>query len=319
MYIKDLQKLLNSANIPNFFAFYGDNFQIELFSDIFKEKYNANEILKLYFDEYDFLIANDYLGSSSLFASSRLLVLKFSKKPPKKELTQLIKLCQTSTDNHLLLELYDESSRQIELENIFGSNFARFFAPNNESQAIELLNTKAKKLNIKATFNALLTLYQSFNGDLYLAASELNKFKDLNIDENTISKYCYSLSTISFDDFFDNIMQNRFIIKDIKDIIDNFNEIALINYLYSNFYKLFKITLYTKLNGKIDFKDLLGYTPPPLIASKLSKEALSLNINKYQNIFKLLLNSEYELKTNNNIMKKEYLIQMLIKLSYILK
>ena len=37
MYIKDLQKLLNSANIPNFFAFYGDNFQIELFSDIFKE------------------------------------------------------------------------------------------------------------------------------------------------------------------------------------------------------------------------------------------------------------------------------------------
>ncbi|MCW1580245.1 hypothetical protein OLS50_09910, partial [Campylobacter jejuni] len=73
-----------------------------------------------------------------------------------------------------------------------------------------------------------------------------------------------------------------------------------------------------KVNGKIDFKDLLGYTPPPQVGQNLSSQAFSLKIEQYKEIFTLLLKSEYELKTNSKLVK-EFLISNLLKLARILK
>lgn len=320
MYRKDLQKLLDGTYFPNFFALYGaDNFQIELFAKLIKEKFAPQETLQIFFEEYSFQRISDYLGMPSLFSEKKLLELKCTKKPSSKELKSLISLCKNSNESFFLLELYDESSRQSELEKLFENNFARFFKANGEREGIELLALKAKELNITYTNEALRVLYNNFDENLYLGASELNKFQGLEINAASIEKYCYSLSVIPFEAFFDKLLKGDELRTDLDKILENFNEIALINTLNSNFHKLFKITTYAKIHGKIDLKELLGYEPPKQVADKLKTQALALKINTYQEIFKLLLESEYELKSNAKLSKKEFLIAMFLNLAKILK
>lgn len=322
MYKAQLQNLLAGKYFPNFFALYGnESFQTELFAGLIKQRYGADELLKLYFEEYDFARARDYLSSASLFASKKLLEIKCTKKPAKKELETLINLCKKDEENNFfLLEIYDEGTRQAEIEKIFENNFARFFAPNNAKEGVELLSLRAKELKINTTQNALHTLYANFDENLYLAAGELNKFEGLNIDENTINKYSFSLSVMGFDAFFDKLLRGESLQDDLEKILDNFNEIALINSLYSSFYRLFKIVLYAASYGdKIDLNKILGYTPPPQVASKLTRTAYSLKIKQYHQIFRLLLQSEFELKTNSKLIKREFLIAALLQLRQLVR
>ncbi len=320
MYRKELQTLLSKEKIPNFFFLYGaDNFQIELYTDFIKEKYEADEILKLFFEEYNFSQANDFLSGGSLFSQKKLLEIKTSKKIPTKELKILVEICKKNNDNFFLLELYDESSKQSEIEKIFLPHFARFFKANGAREGVELLSIKAKQLRIEITQNALFTLFTSFDENLYLAASELNKFSGLRVDEKTIKEYCYSLNIGNLEHFFEKIFKKQDFKEELEKILDNFNEIALINFLHNCFYRLFKIALYAKINGKVDFKDILGYVPPLQVGNTLSQQAFSLKIEQYKEIFTLLLKSEYELKTNSKLAKKEFLIANLLKLARILK
>ncbi len=68
MYRKELQTLLSKDSIPNFFFLYGaDNFQSELYAEFIKEKYKPDETLKLFFEEYNFTHASDFLSTGSLF------------------------------------------------------------------------------------------------------------------------------------------------------------------------------------------------------------------------------------------------------------
>ncbi|HEF3490415.1 TPA: DNA polymerase III subunit delta [Campylobacter jejuni] len=320
MYRKELQTLLSKDSIPNFFFLYGaDNFQSELYAEFIKEKYKPDETLKLFFEEYNFTRASDFLSAGSLFSEKKLLEIKTSKKIPIKDLKILVELCKNNADNFFLLELYDKSSKQSDIEKIFSPHFVRFFKANGAKEGVELLSIKAKQLRVEITQNALFTLFTSFDENLYLAASELNKFSGLRVDEKTIEQYCYSLNTGSFESFFDKILKKQDFKSELEKILDNFNEIALINSLYNSFYRLFKIALYAKINGKIDFKELLGYTPPPQVGQNLSSQAFSLKIEQYKEIFTLLLKSEYELKTNPKLVKKEFLISNLLKLARILK
>lgn len=320
MYRKELQTLLSKDSIPNFFFLYGvDNFQSELYAEFIKEKYKPDETLKLFFEEYNFTRASDFLSAGSLFSEKKLLEIKTSKKIPIKDLKILVELCKNNADNFFLLEFYDESSKQSDIEKIFSPHFVRFFKANGAKEGVELLSIKAKQLRVEITQNALFTLFTSFDENLYLAASELNKFSGLRVDEKTIEQYCYSLNTGSFESFFDKILKKQDFKSELEKILDNFNEIALINSLYNSFYRLFKVALYVKVNGKIDFKELLGYTPPPQVGQNLSSQAFSLKIEQYKEIFTLLLKSEYELKTNPKLVKKEFLISNLLKLARILK
>ncbi|TKX32706.1 DNA polymerase III subunit delta [Campylobacter aviculae] len=320
MYRKDLQILLSKNNFPNFFFLYGiDNFQSELYANFIKQKYNCDEILKLFFEEYNFTRASDFLSGGSLFSEKKLLEIKTNKKIPTKELKILVELCKNNQNNFLLLELYDENSKQSDIEKIFTNNFARFFKPNNAKEGIELLAMKAKELNIEITQNALFTLFSNFDENLYLAASELNKFSDLKISEKDIEQYCYSLNSGNFENFFEKIIKRTDFQNELERISENYNEIALLNYLSSAFYRLFKIAVYAKINGKVDFKELLGYTPPPMVSQNLSQQAFSLKLEQYKEIFNLLLKSEYELKTNSKLAKKEFLISNLLELARILK
>ncbi|MCX2682331.1 hypothetical protein OQH60_00520 [Campylobacter sp. MIT 21-1685] len=319
MYRKDLQNLLTKSDFPHFFLLYGaDNFQIELYANCIKKKWDVDEVFQVFFEDYDYARANDFLALSSLFSEKKLLEIKCSKKLSTKELKNLIMLC-SSRENFLLVELYDEGSKQNELEKIFGNNFARFFKPSNMKEGIELLTMKAKELQITLTQNALFLLLKNFDENLYLAAAELNKFQGQSVDEAMIEKYCYSLNGANFESFFEKLLQKIDCKDEIERLLENTNEIALINLLYSNFYRLFKIALYAKIYGSVDFKELLGYIPPVQVRQTLSQQAFNIRVEQYKEIFSLLLQSEYELKTQSKLIKKEFLLSSLLKLSRILK
>ncbi|WP_291952864.1 DNA polymerase III subunit delta [Campylobacter sp.] len=320
MYKNQLQTLLNEKKISNFFLLYGaDNFQIELFTKFIKNQYNFDESLRFYFDEYNFKQAYDYLSSSSLFSATKLLEIKSFKKIPAKEVKKFIDLCQNSQENYFLLQIYDENSRLNELEKIFNENFCRFFKVNSAKEGIELLKLRAKELNIKITENALFALFYNFNENLYLAASELNKFNGLSIDEKVIQEHCYSLSTIEFESFFEKILYKKDLRNDLEKLLENYNEIALINALYLSFSRLFKIALYAKVHGNLNLKEILGYTPPTHIIKNLQTQALSVKILQYKKIFLTLCECEYELKKKSKIEKKELVIANILNISSILK
>ncbi|PCM56002.1 DNA polymerase III subunit delta, partial [Campylobacter sp. BCW_8712] len=171
MYRKELQTLLSKDSIPNFFFLYGaDNFQSELYAEFIKEKYKPDETLKLFFEEYNFTHASDFLSAGSLFSEKKLLEIKTSKKIPIKDLKILVELCKNNADNFFLLEFYDESSKQSDIEKIFSPHFVRFFKANGAKEGVELLSIKAKQLRVEITQNALFTLFTSFDENLYLAA-----------------------------------------------------------------------------------------------------------------------------------------------------
>ncbi|RTK16710.1 DNA polymerase III subunit delta, partial [Campylobacter jejuni] len=131
MYRKELQTLLSKDSIPNFFFLYGaDNFQSELYAEFIKEKYKPDETLKLFFEEYNFARASDFLSAGSLFSEKKLLEIKTSKKIAIKDLKILVDLCKNNADNFFLLEFYDESSKQSDIEKIFSPHFVRFFKAN---------------------------------------------------------------------------------------------------------------------------------------------------------------------------------------------
>jgi len=316
MYRKDLQSLINQGFFKasqNFFALYGnDSFQSELYAELIKEQFGADELLRVYFEEYDYKLVSDYLGMGSLFSARKFLDLKVAKRPIKKELEALIALCKKNKDHFFLLSLYGEGARENELEKCFENNFARFFKPSNLNEGLELLSLAAKRQNVRATNAALRLLYTSFDENLSLAASELAKFKDLSIDEEEVQKYCFSLSTQSFDSFFDELLNAR--LKNLEKMLDNYNEIALLNALSASFYRLFKITLFAKVYGRVDLKEILGYAPPSQVTRKLQEQAFRLHLKQYESIFKLLMSAEYELKTNSKLYKKEFLSSILLEL-----
>ena len=173
-------------------------------------------------------------------------------------------------------------------------------------------------MSLNITKNALFELYRIHNENLYLAASELNKLASLNepINENIVRSLVFSLSSVSFDDFFDKFIALKDIRADFFSCADdgNFNEILFINSLYRAFFRLFKLHAGIKITGKFDIKETLGYAPPPNVANELKRQCLAVNLKAYREIFIALNLAEFELKTNSSLDKKTFLLSCVLGL-----
>ena len=318
MYRKELEAALNAAKFPNHFLLYGaDEYQIELFAKEILAKFKDFEILSFYYDEYDFDAARAHLCEPSLFGGSPLLHVKSDKKIPAKELKILIEGCKNG--GAFVFELFESDAKAVfDTQKAFEVNFARFFKPGSPEEAVNLLGRQAAKMSLNITRNALFELYRIHNENLYLAASELNKLASLNepINENIVRSLVFSLSSVSFDDFFDKFIALKDIRADFFSCADdgNFNEILFINSLYRAFFRLFKLHAGIKITGKFDIKETLGYTPPPNVANELKRQCLTVNLKAYKEIFTALNLAEFELKTNSALDKKTFLLSCVLGL-----
>lgn len=320
MYKKDLDAKLACNMLPNYFLLSSPElFLNEFYSNLIKDYYKDYDCLKLYYEEYDYNLAYDYLSGMSLFASKKLLFINLAKKPlvkESKELISLINLCKK--DKHFaILIIIDDTLTPKYLESLVGANYCRFFRPSS-NEATQILAQYAKHLNIKVgNMQTLMLLQDTFEQNLHLCAAELKKFEGFSINENFIRKHCISEALVEFEDFFDMLVKGG----DINAMFYklDLNPIALLNMLNFSFYRLFKLSCSIKLTGRLDFRHALGYIPPPAISQSLSFMANKITLAKYQEIFTSLLECEYELKLNQADFKDEVLLSFILKISRLLK
>lgn len=324
MYKKDFISLLNSPNIPNFFLLYGaESYQVEFYTNELLSKYNKENLLSLYYDDYSFNLAMSHLSEPSLFANSNLLHIKNDKKIPAKDAKELIAQCQNNPNNIFILELHEGDEKiLIDIKKQFGSNFVRFFPPSSASEVNQILSNHAKILGLNIDSQSLLYIYNLQNENLYLSASELNKLASIGIkfSLDEIKERVYALNGIGFDVLFDKIINKKNINSDYFEFINDssFNEIALLNMLFRAFHRLYLIHSSIKTSGKFDPKTALGYAPPPQIINKLQSQAITIKTEQYTQIFKFLNEIEFDLKCKNSIDKECYLLSALLNLQDIL-
>lgn len=324
MYKKDFISLLNLPNIPNFFLLYGaESYQVEFYTNEFLGKFDKENMLSLYFDDYSFNLAISHLSEPSLFANSNLLHIKNDKKIPAKDAKELITQCQNNPNNIFILELHEGDEKILtDIKKQFGSNFVRFFPPSSASEVNQILSNHAKILGLNIDSQSLLYIYNLQNENLYLSASELNKLASIGVrfSLDEIKERVYALNGIGFDVLFDKIINKKNINSDYFEFINDssFNEIALLNMLFRAFHRLYLIHSSIKTSGKFDSKTVLGYAPPPQIINKLQSQAITIKTEQYTQIFKFLNEIEFDLKCKNSIDKECYLLSALLNLQDIL-
>ena len=198
MYKKDFISLLNSPNIPNFFLLYGaESYQVEFYTNELLGKFDKENMLSLYFDDYSFNLAISHLSEPSLFANSNLLHIKNDKKIPAKDAKELITQCQNNPNNIFILELHEGDEKVLtDIKKQFGSNFVRFFPPSSASEVNQILSNHAKILGLNIDSQSLLYIYNLQNENLYLSASELNKLASIGVrfSLDEIKERVYALS-----------------------------------------------------------------------------------------------------------------------------
>ena len=120
MYKRELDQKLQQA-LPKALLLYGENsYLIDFYIEYYIRSLQAEEDrLSLYFDEWDFAQAKNYLSQSSLFGGTNLLIVKHEKRIPKKELDTLIALANKNSDNYFLFGFSGETRSAKEMQRSF--------------------------------------------------------------------------------------------------------------------------------------------------------------------------------------------------------
>lgn len=326
MYKNEFDNFLNQNRLFNAYMFYGQsNFLIEHYTNLVASKLgSSDEIEKLYFDEFDFKYAKDKLLQSSLFASNNILIIKLDKKLDKKQVVDLIEACNTNQDSKVIFACLGDSEFKT-----MGGYFTqklnavsvRMFSPF-PNEAIRLLETKAKELQISYEVSALNHLYFMHRQDLSLCVNDLNKLSILQekITANTINKHCFGIGAVDFQEFLHKLLSMEEISEEIQYLLEEgINEIYLLTQITSFVQELFMISSYARIYGTTNAKEILGYVPPKNIWEKKSRLAINIKPEKFLEILEYLLSVELELKSSKIIDTNIYIQAILRKISVIIR
>ncbi|NOX16573.1 MAG: DNA polymerase III subunit delta [Epsilonproteobacteria bacterium] len=324
MYKREFENLLNSSKLPKSMLLHGACFyQTNLYGEKIVKNLGvqAEEKLLLYYDEYNFTVAQNFLSQSSLFGDRNILIVKTDKVIPKKELDVLVELSFKNSTNHFIYQYFGDDKKARSIAKSFtpkkSANFVRFFKLN-QGEAIYLLDTLAKDMGINISRYALSHLYMLQNEDISLCANDLKKLKifDKEIQISDVDEFIYGLGTVGMDNFIYDLLQKKDIKEGYLKLIEfgSADEIRIINAIESYVSQLFLFHIYIRINGRFDVKAILGYPLPPNLAQERSKLCMMINLKTYDEIFKLLLNCEFKLKKMQKIDKNSLLLSTLIKL-----
>ncbi|MDR1614524.1 MAG: DNA polymerase III subunit delta [Campylobacteraceae bacterium] len=323
MYKRDFDLLLASKNIPRALFLYGAcEYQLSLLENDILSSWGEGEVLKFYFDEYDFKTVKAYLSQSSLFGDKNIVLLKLEKAPSQKEIEEFVRLCEKNDINHLLFIFYGEDAKAKDAAKAFGKSFVRVFKPN-PNEALKFLSSEAKKINLNISGFVLQNLYSVQNENLSLAVSELPKLSLLNkeITNADIDNLVFGMGSVELETFINKLLNGENITNLYKTISGSgsIDEIRLINAIQSHLYQLFLFHAYIKINGSFDAEKILGHPLPPQIAKQRSEMAMRIKIKTFGKLFKILTNAEFSLKTNSNLDKDSYMLSTILEMQNMLK
>ncbi|MCZ6116452.1 hypothetical protein [Campylobacter ureolyticus] len=323
MYKREFDSLIASKKAPNFFLIRGnDEFLNAFCAKQLINLWNSENVLEQYFEEYNFNEAMSFL-EPSLFSDKNIIYIKNDKTTSTKEIKEIIEKCKKDENNYVLYEIYECGNRlNNDFLKAFGTNFLRVFKPNSQNEALQILTQISQILKLFPNSIALLEIYKIHNENLSLCVAELKKFKSLNLELNleNVKENVFGLSEVSFEDLFEKIIN----LKDFRDDFftytqsGSYNESELIGYFYSSIFRIFSIHTFIKINGKIDFRQVLGYLPPIQIQNNLKTLALQFSTEKFKEMFISLNKTEYSLKTKTNINKTYLLLSGLLEFQRIL-
>ncbi|MGW8169951.1 MAG: DNA polymerase III subunit delta [Sulfurovaceae bacterium] len=320
MYQKDFEQTLQNR-LPKALLVYGENqYAIEEYISKYITELDAKEdLLKLYFDEYNFEQAKAYLSQNSLFGGTNLLIIKHDKAISKKELETLLESVKKNNDNYLLY-LFSGAQKDIKSNAVlFRSDDAievRLFEPS-VRESITILQKKANTLQIRIDSYALEHLIMTLNNNLMLCSNELEKLSILNkpITTKDIDDLVYSDAPLGIEKLLIDLCNKKPISNTINTLLELGEDAAYLlrsTQMFMNQILLFQA--YIKINGNVNSAEILGYKLPKQIEEQKAALASRIKSSSLLKILEHLLRSELEIKSAPAPQKETLLYGMFIKL-----
>jgi DNA polymerase-3 subunit delta len=305
MYKSEFDKQFNNNNHYNAYMFYGaSDFLVESYAlKVAKTLAATDDIIKVYFDEYDFDYCYDTLTQSSLFASSNILLLKINKKLPKKEVDKLIDACRLNPTSKVIFACLGEVDFKTMAKSFNAKTSSvevRFFAPY-DNEAISILGEIAREYGVQTDANSLMFLYNMHQKNLSLCVSDLSKLSILDevVTSKTINNHCFGLGSVDIEEFLVKLLSKANINKDLYLLLEEgINEIQLITRITSFIQQLFMINSYLKLHGTLNIKEIWGYNLPKNIANTQASLATKYKKDQFLYMLNFMQDLELQLKSS---------------------
>lgn len=320
MYQKEFEQILQKR-LPKALLAYGENqYALEGYISKYITELDVKEdLLKLYFDEYNFEQAKTYLAQNSLFGGINLLIIKHDKAIPKKELETLLELVKKNSDNYLLYLFYGIQKDIKSNAALFRSDDAievRLFEPS-VRESITILQKKANELQIQIDPYALEHLIMVLNNNLMLCSNELEKLSTLSrpISSKDIDDLVYSDAPLGVEKLLMDLCNKKPISNTINTLLELGEDAVYLlrsTQMFMNQILLFQA--YIKINGNVNSAEILGYKLPKQIEEQKAALASRIKSSSLLKILEHLLRSELEIKSAPAPQKETLLYGMFIKL-----
>jgi len=281
MYKKDFDKL---TQIPNFMVFYGNEFYLDLYEKKILKKFENANILKMYFDEYDYEEAKLHLSENSLFGDTNVLIIKNNKIP--QHLDKLIKKINSS---YLFFFYYGNKLSS------YIKNYVRFFNPDIK-ELILFIDEKAKEFNINISKEAKLKLTQVIE-PMFLE-KELEKLSLYSKDITTqdIQELIFDYKEDTFEEVIVSILEGKDFEDKLKNLLIKTDESRFLSAITRYIKDLYKYNLYIKKTGLSSLKGLLGYQLPFDIERKRVSLAIKIKEKEFFELLRFLLKAELKIR-----------------------
>ncbi len=322
MYKNEFDNHIRNKTVSNSFVFFGESaFLIDMYTKMLSTVEDAN-ILTFYHDEYDFNSAKAHLSQGSLFGDRNILVIKSQKKIPKKELDILLALAHKNPDNLFIYAYYGSDHKSYNNTKSFKKTdtmSVRFFHPK-EYEAQNILLQIAQEKSVKIDKYTLSHLLKIHNGDVALAANEIEKFQvfDREITTKDVDVLVYGLGEVNLDDFIKKLLEKKDFKEDLKTILEHGeDEIRILTAITSYLTQLYMFNIYIRVNGAPNALEILGYPAPKFVVEQKASLAIKIKPQTYYRLHELLLENELKMKSAH-IDKNAILFSTLIKLQKLL-
>jgi len=322
MYKNELDNHIRNGKVSNSFVFFGEsNFLIDMYTKMMTTVEDAN-LLNFYHDEYDFNSAKSHLSQGSLFGDRNILIIKTTKKVPKKELDTLLEMCDKNPDNIFVYAYYGSDHKTYNNKKTFAKSKAmsvRFFHPK-DFEAQNIVLGRAEELHVNIDKYTIAHLLKIHNGDVALATNEIEKFRvfDRAITTKDVDTLVFGLGEVNLDDFIKRVLTKKDFREDLVSILEHGeDEIRVITAITSYLTQLYMFNIYIRVNGAPNALEILGYPAPKFVVEEKSQLSLKFKPHTYSKLHNLLLESELKMKSAN-IDKSAILLSTLIRVQKLL-
>ncbi len=289
MYKRDFDNL---EKLPNYLLFYGDSFYLKEYEKKILDKFKDANILKMYFNEFDYELAKVHLSENSLFGDTNVLIIKHNKVP-----LNIDKLLKYTKNSYLFFFYYGDKKPEI-----FGKNFVRFFEPTLKDK-ITFLDSLIQKFNINVSKEAKIFLASSIEASFLEKEIEKLSLYSKEIDLKDVKELVFLYKEESFEEIIVSILKGEDFFEKLNLLLERADFKRIIPAIIRYVRELYEYNLYFKKTGNSSLKEFLGYQLPFDIEKQRIELCLKFKEKDYFELLKNLL--EFELEMRNSEKNKE--------------